>query len=121
MSLSRLLHESPPDTAKAGGRIIRLEPEPEPEKHIKVSRRVLSHRRQKGICHYCEKHTHIGKWTLDHRIPKSRGGGEGYNLIGCCFTCNHAKGDMTEFEFRHSPAFPGHQSRLEKAKHLLKL
>jgi HNH endonuclease len=38
--------------------------------------------------------------SRDHAIPKSRGGGEGDNVIWCCHQCNQTKGQMTEQEFR---------------------
>lgn len=38
--------------------------------------------------------------TVDHRIPRSRGGSEGLaNLVFACFACNQAKRDRDEDEF----------------------
>jgi len=40
-------------------------------------------------------------WSVDHRVPTSRGGGHRYrNLLVCCKTCNTRKADLTEEEFR---------------------
>lgn len=64
---------------------------------IGFSRRNL-YRRDKGICQYCGKLT--GKSaTVDHIIPKSRGGKTDYkNCVICCPQCNIAKKDRTPKE-----------------------
>lgn len=37
--------------------------------------------------------------TLDHVIPRSRGGKSSWeNLVACCRRCNHSKGDRTPEE-----------------------
>lgn len=42
--------------------------------------------------------------TVDHRVPKSRGGTDGLvNLVFACRSCNHRKGDTPEAEFLASP------------------
>lgn len=47
-------------------------------------------------CVYCGDHKNL---TLDHLIPKSRGGkNDWYNLVTCCDTCNKNKGDKTPEE-----------------------
>lgn len=52
-------------------------------------------KRDKNRCGYCgEKGT-----TIDHIIPKSRGGLNVYgNLVGCCVSCNSKKGNLTPQE-----------------------
>ena len=38
---------------------------------------------------------HTGNPTVDHVIPKSRGGGSGWdNLVTCCKRCNNRKGNL---------------------------
>lgn len=59
---------------------------------------------QGGKCFYCGNDTEFRKWTVDHKIPKSRYwqfGKQGFdsNCVGCCSSCNHAKGNMTLNEF----------------------
>jgi 5-methylcytosine-specific restriction endonuclease McrA len=40
-----------------------------------------------------------GSLTLDHVIPKSRGGKSTWeNLVACCYPCNNRKGDRTPDE-----------------------
>ena len=50
-------------------------------------------------CQYCcEKFAH-NKLTLDHVIPKSKGGGKSWsNLVTCCTKCNQKKGNKTPEE-----------------------
>ena len=70
---------------------------------------------QNGLCFYCENPM---RWveleelqrngyrskgldvTLDHKIPKSRGGTDSLNnLVACCSTCNNRKGDVSFEKF----------------------
>ena len=61
--------------------------------------------KQKWKCYYCKKVTGpnkpIGKRpSLDHKIPKSRGGRNAYfNLVMSCEDCNNMKGNFTDGEF----------------------
>jgi 5-methylcytosine-specific restriction endonuclease McrA len=46
-----------------------------------------------GCCQYCGS-TH--KLTIDHVIPKSKGGKDTWtNLVACCHSCNNKKGDKS--------------------------
>ncbi len=74
-------------------------------------RRIRIWYRERGCCTYCgnpldptlagpydppgpDPHTRV---TLDHVIPKSKGGGKGDdNLVLACFACNHTKGDSLQ-------------------------
>lgn len=48
--------------------------------------------RDEDTCQYCGKHTR--ELTLDHIIPRSRGGlGTWENLVACCRSCNGKKGN----------------------------
>ena len=48
--------------------------------------------RDDEICQYCGKHTR--ELTLDHVIPRSRGGTSTWeNLVACCKSCNGKKGN----------------------------
>ncbi len=60
-------------------------------------------------CQYCGQRG--GQLTLDHVMPKHRGGGhEWENLVTACRDCNHRKGGRTPQEARmqllHEPAQP---------------
>jgi 5-methylcytosine-specific restriction endonuclease McrA len=53
-------------------------------------------RRDKGRCAYCG---HRGADTMDHVLPRSRGGGTGWlNAVAAHRECNRAKGDRTPEE-----------------------
>lgn len=50
-------------------------------------------------CQYCFKKLNVMNATIDHVIPKSRGGnGTWENLVACCTDCNKRKGDRTPHE-----------------------
>ena len=50
-------------------------------------------------CQYCHNKFHQSKLTLDHVIPKSRGGLKSWeNLVTCCERCNQKKGNKTPSE-----------------------
>jgi 5-methylcytosine-specific restriction endonuclease McrA len=54
------------------------------------------YRRDGHQCAYCGSKENL---TLDHVIPKSRGGKSSWdNLATCCFKCNNKKGDKTPSE-----------------------
>jgi 5-methylcytosine-specific restriction endonuclease McrA len=55
--------------------------------------------RDKYTCQYCDRQYKYKNLSLDHVIPKSRGGGRGWlNLVTCCHTCNQKKGNKTPSE-----------------------
>lgn len=75
-----------------------------PTKRINKSRRPPGSFRKKAArvraldkyCRYCITGP---AETVDHVIPRSRGGGNGVlNLVGCCDGCNQKKGDKTPKE-----------------------
>jgi 5-methylcytosine-specific restriction endonuclease McrA len=50
-------------------------------------------------CMYCGQKAKAGELTLDHVIPRSRGGSSAWdNLVACCKADNHRKGDRTPEE-----------------------
>lgn len=58
---------------------------------------------QKGACYYCKRMMVIeikepNSCTVDHVIPKCRGGGQN-NVVGACWRCNALKGAFTVDEF----------------------
>jgi 5-methylcytosine-specific restriction endonuclease McrA len=57
----------------------------------KITRRAVF-ARDKWACQYCGT-TH-GNLTVDHVIPRSKGGGSSWdNIVTCCAPCNRRKGD----------------------------
>jgi 5-methylcytosine-specific restriction endonuclease McrA len=52
--------------------------------------------RDEGRCQYCANHVSINVFTLDHVLPKTRGGKTSWtNVVTCCVTCNQRKGDKS--------------------------
>jgi len=52
--------------------------------------------RDNHVCQYCGKN---GNLTIDHIIPKSKGGKDNWeNTVVCCIRCNNKKGDKTPEE-----------------------
>ena len=64
---------------------------------------AASNRSAASTCFYCgASFEEIGPRhrTVDHRIPKSRGGSDALrNLVFACFSCNQRKRDRSEDEF----------------------
>jgi len=52
------------------------------------------YQRDKNICQYCRVSFPLSKLTLDHVVPKSKGGGKSWNnLVASCKKCNQKKGN----------------------------
>lgn len=55
--------------------------------------------RDKYICQYCGNKFQYHELTMDHVIPKSRGGEKSWtNIVACCKRCNSKKGNKTPKE-----------------------
>lgn len=66
--------------------------------HIPFERKSLSRKnillRDHNTCQYCSRIFSPAELTLDHVIPKSRGGNSNWdNLVACCKRCNNRKGN----------------------------
>lgn len=69
---------------------------------IHMNRRVL-YRRDRNICGYCAQEFHPSQLTVDHVMPRSRGGRNTWeNCVTACKRCNQAKGNRTPEE-AHMP------------------
>lgn len=80
-----------------------------PYKRITLSRHNI-YRRDNFKCLYCGSKEDL---TLDHLIPKSRGGLNTWtNLVTCCFKCNVIKADRlleeTNMSLKYKPFKPNH-------------
>ena len=73
--------------------------------------------RDRNTCQYCATVLPSSELTLDHVIPRSRGGSSTWeNLVACCHTCNRRKGNQFPLEagmklMREPRAFNLHTSR----------
>jgi 5-methylcytosine-specific restriction endonuclease McrA len=77
----------------AAGRLSRVNPPPQ----VPLEQRLRIFARDGGVCRYCGSAEWVG---IDHRIPRSRGGGESDgNLVACCRACNSSKRDRTPKEW----------------------
>jgi 5-methylcytosine-specific restriction endonuclease McrA len=68
--------------------------------HIPFERKSLSRKnillRDHNTCQYCGRVFAPQDLTLDHIIPRSRGGDSAWdNLVTCCRSCNNRKGDRS--------------------------
>lgn len=90
-------------------------------RHIPQQTRALSRKnillRDRNTCQYCGTVLPSGELTLDHVIPRSRGGSSTWeNLVACCHPCNRRKGNQSPSEaamklMREPRAFNLHTSR----------
>jgi len=86
-----------------------------PYKKLNLSKQNIL-KRDKHTCVYCGSTKDL---TLDHVMPKSRGGKNTWeNLVTSCFPCNHRKGNRTPDEARmvmiNTPVMPAYGSFLSK-------
>jgi 5-methylcytosine-specific restriction endonuclease McrA len=74
--------------------------------------------RDRNTCQYCAVVLPSSELTLDHVIPRSRGGNSTWeNLVACCHSCNRRKGnrllhELTDMKLSREPrSFSLHTSR----------
>lgn len=72
-------------------------------RHIPQQTRALSRKnillRDRNTCQFCGAVFPASELTLDHVVPRSRGGRSSWdNLVACCYQCNNRKGDRTPEE-----------------------
>jgi 5-methylcytosine-specific restriction endonuclease McrA len=72
-------------------------------RHIPQQSRALSRKnillRDRNTCQFCVRMFPSSELTLDHVVPRSRGGRSSWeNLVACCYQCNNSKGDRTPEE-----------------------
>ena len=64
-------------------------------------KRLRIYMRDKFRCQYCGEKTPAGELTLDHILPRSRGGDNSpVNIVTACVPCNNRKSDRTPAEAR---------------------
>jgi 5-methylcytosine-specific restriction endonuclease McrA len=82
-------------------RVIRLlEFDRVPKQHLHLNRRTVL-ARDEHTCQYCGRHFPNSQLSLDHVIPRSRGGGMTWeNVVCACLSCNTKKGGRTPVEAR---------------------
>ncbi|MEO1008856.1 MAG: HNH endonuclease [Planctomycetota bacterium] len=80
-------------------RVIRLlEYDRLPRMEVRLSRRTVFER-DNHQCQYCSRYFRTSDLSVDHVLPRARGGGDSWeNLVTACIRCNAAKGDRTPSE-----------------------
>ena len=64
-------------------------------------KRLRIYMRDKFRCQYCGEKKPVGQLTLDHILPRSRGGDNSpVNIVTACVPCNNRKSDRTPAEAR---------------------
>ena len=86
------------------------------------SKRTKLLKQTRGRCWYCGVALGTQQATIDHKIPKSRGGSSQLlNLVIACRTCNNRKGQLTTEEYRTELAGEGrHMGALSKLRDVLR-
>jgi 5-methylcytosine-specific restriction endonuclease McrA len=86
-----------------------------------LTRRNILMRDRYG-CQYCGQALPAGDLTLDHVLPRSRGGNSSWeNLVACCIPCNNRKGSRTPEEANMKLARPPRPFTLHTSRHLMRL
>jgi len=71
-----------------------------PRQGLRFNRRNVF-ARDGNLCQYCGKHFPMSELSLDHVVPRSRGGMTSWeNIVCACVACNVRKGGRTPLEAR---------------------
>ena len=74
----------------------------------KITRRAVF-ARDDWTCQYCGSRSNL---TVDHVIPRSKGGGSSWdNIVASCAPCNRRKGDRLPHQVGHAPALQAANAR----------
>lgn len=78
--------------------------------------------RDRYTCQYCGRVLPSSELTLDHVVPRSRGGDSTWeNLVACCNPCNNRKGNRTPDEANMKLARAPRPFNLHTSRHLMRL
>jgi 5-methylcytosine-specific restriction endonuclease McrA len=73
--------------------------------------------RDNFTCQYCEKKLNAMDLTVDHVVPRVRGGKTKWeNIVCACYTCNTIKGHRTKMKPIKNPVKPEYWQLLENAR-----
>ena len=95
-------------------------------RHIPQQTRALSRKnillRDRNTCQFCSRILPASELTLDHVVPRSRGGRSSWeNLVACCYQCNNSKGDRTPEEAGFALARRPRPFTLHTSRQLMRL
>lgn len=78
--------------------------------------------RDRYTCQYCHRTSAVHDLTLDHVLPRSRGGETTWeNLVACCHGCNNRKGSRTPDEANMKLLRAPRPFSLHTSRHLMRL
>src|SRR5437879_11432696 len=78
--------------------------------------------RDRNTCQYCGLVMSSGELTLDHVVPRSRGGSSTWeNLVACCHTCHRRKGNQTPAEAGMKLMREPRSFNLHTSRHIMRL
>jgi 5-methylcytosine-specific restriction endonuclease McrA len=70
-------------------------------------------------CQYCNERLDLSDLTVDHVIPRSRGGTTRWeNIVCACYSCNTIKGHKTHMKPIKRPVKPDYYQLLDSARKL---
>ncbi|MBL7664041.1 MAG: HNH endonuclease [Bacteriovoracaceae bacterium] len=82
-------------------KILRLFNRNRTKMEVKFNRNNVFYR-DNYTCQYCHERFAQKDLTLDHVIPRSKGGASSWeNVVTCCSLCNHKKGNKLPEEFAY--------------------
>ncbi len=95
-------------------------------RRIPYQTRALSRKnillRDRHTCQFCGRVLPAVELTLDHVIPRSRGGHTDWdNLVACCHTCNNLKGDRLPEEVGLKLLRPPRPFTLHTSRQLMRM
>lgn len=91
-----------------------------PQRRHDVTRRSILARDQ-YVCQYCHAKLPATGLTIDHVIPRSRGGRNTWeNLVACCAPCNRRKANRTPSEARMHLASAPRSSTLHTTRQMMR-
>src|SRR6184192_3196487 len=78
--------------------------------------------RDRNTCQYCGEVLPSSELTLDHVIPRSRGGASTWeNLVACCHPCNRRKGNQFTYESGMKLMREPRSFKLHTSRHIIRL
>ncbi len=78
--------------------------------------------RDRNTCQYCGTVLGSSELTLDHVVPRSRGGSSSWeNLVTCCHPCNRRKGNQMPHEARMKLMREPRSFNLHTSRHIMRL
>ncbi len=95
-------------------------------RRIPYQTRALSRKnvllRDRYTCQFCGRVMPAHELTLDHVIPRSRGGHTDWdNLVACCHRCNNLKGDRLPEEAGLRLLRPPHPFTLHTSRQIMRM